>query len=441
MDIKDLLEKANAKYKELEAKYDEQQGKIKELHEKAQEDSKFKDDLKELLVKSEEDRQTMLDMKNDMADLEAKLSKPAIKSEDQQKAEEKAMSKAVKTAVGKFLKSKDQNAELSHFIVEETKALNLTNTGEGAESVDEVLAREIIDRAREAYPIIGEVMYSSMPRNMRQEVTISYPSVGDGLENVAGSPITETDTQTYGEINNKVAKFYAKPRITNEALYGSDLNLYGHLMDLLDDELGRKLATQILYGDGLAKNFRGILSTNRLDLTNTTGEAWKPTIGAGARDLDHYPAMGTGVSGDFPLTDKALVDWLIDFQVMLPSAYLGGAKWTMNRKTFARLQKVRDAQERPIFSANYMGAGVSILGYPVVIDDYMPDYTAADAPFVIFGNLAQAFKYSDGDLPTAPLLDPYTVKGCLVVYIENEYFEMMYKNDAIVVGAATTNSG
>ena len=102
-------------------------------------------------------------------------------------------------------------------------------------------------------------------------------------------------------------------------------------------------------------------------------------------------------------------------------------------------QKVRDAQDRPIFSANYQGAGVSILGYPVVLDDYMPDIGAADAPFIIFGNLKQAFRFCDGDLPVAPLLDPYTVKGCLLVYLEREYFEMVIKNDAIVIGAATTN--
>lgn len=439
-ELKELLEKANANYAALAKKYASQQEMIEKLHEKAKDDDEVKTQLKELLVKSEQDRQEMLDFKNDMADLEKKLSKPSIPTKDQVEAEQGALTSAVKTAVGKFLKSKSKDADVAEYIAQETKALNLTNTGEGLESVDEVLSREIIQRAREAYPIIGEVLYSVMPRQMRQEVLISYPSIGDGIENVAGSDISETDTQTYGEVVNKVAKFYAQPRITNEALHGSDLDLFGQLMTLLDDEMGRKVAVQILFGNGAGKNFRGILSSNRLDLTNVTGESWKPTIGVGARDLDYYPAFGTGVSADLPATDVAIVNWLIDMQVMLPSMYLNGAKWTMNRRTYARFQKVRDAQDRPIFSANYQGAGVSILGYTVVLDDYMPDIGAADAPFIIFGNLKQAFRFCDGDLPVSPLLDPYTVKGCLLVYLEREYFEMVVKNDAIVVGAATTNS-
>ena len=182
---------------------------------------------------------------------------------------------------------------------------------------------------------------------------------------------------------------------------------------------------------------RGILSSNRLNLTNTTGESFKPTTGTGARNPDFYPAVGTGVSGGLPATDKATVDWLIDFETALPTAYLAGAKWYMNRVTLGKFKKLRDANDNPVFSAGYMGQPMSINGYPVVLDDYMPNFNVANAPFLIFGKLDSAFYISAGDIDYI-LLDPYTSDGSTIVKVNKEYFEIVGKNDAIIIGAATT---
>ena len=61
------------------------------------------------------------------------------------------------------------------------------------------------------------------------------------FENVAGTTIQETKTQKYGEVKNRICKLNAKPRITDEAMYASDLDLYAHLMRLLDEEIVRKI--------------------------------------------------------------------------------------------------------------------------------------------------------------------------------------------------------
>jgi HK97 family phage major capsid protein len=209
------------------------------------------------------------------------------------------------------------------------------------------------------------------------------------------------------------------------------------LLRLLDDEVGRYVVNQILFGNGNSKNMRGILSSNRLNLTNTTGESFKPTTGTGARNPDFYPAVGTGVSGGLPATDKATVDWLIDFETALPTAYLAGAKWYMNRVTLGKFKKLRDANDNPVFSAGYMGQPMSINGYPVVLDDYMPNFNVANAPFLIFGKLDSAFYISAGDIDYI-LLDPYTSDGSTIVKVNKEYFEIVGKNDAIIIGAATT---
>ena len=384
----------------------------------------------------------LLELKNEIADLEVKGNKPQLVLDT--KAQELQLKTAVKTAIGSFLRAKDEagkdTGRFKSFVVEHVKAaLNLTETGVGLESIEQVLSREVTERAREAYPIMGAVGMRNMPRSLREEVLISYPSVQQGIENVAGTTISETEVQSYAEVVNQIAKINAKPRITDEAMSGSDLDLYGQLLRLLDDEVGRYVVNQILFGNGGSKNMRGILSSSRLDLTATTGQSFKPTIGTGARNPDFYPAVGTGVSGGLPATDKAIVDWLLDFETALPTAYLAGAKWYMNRRTLGRFKKLRDANDQPVFTASYMGSPMSINGFPVLLDDYMPDFNVTDAPFLIFGKLDAAFYISKGDIDYI-LLDPYTSDGSTIVKVNKEYFEIVGKNDAIIIGAATTAS-
>lgn len=67
-------------------------------------------------------------------------------------------------------------------------------------------------------------------------------------------------------------------------------------------------------------------------------------------------------------------DTLVDTIALLPTLYHPNAKFVMNRKTFfAGVQKVKDG-ETPIFNLNPSAtAPFSVLGYPVVLDDYLAD--------------------------------------------------------------------
>lgn len=435
-ELKALLEKANANYEALKVKLDAGDQRVAGLESI---NEKLTAKLEALESKGEGVTQEQLEeLKNEMADLEVKTQRPAVMmtKEDEQKVRN-----VLKTALGAYVKTKDNNASMNEFVDLQVKAaLNLTNTGEGLESIDEVLSRDIIERAREAYPLLSDINVRNMPRKLREQVLISYPSVQLGIENVAGADISETDVQRYAEVENNVAKVNAKPRITDEALVGGDLDIYGHLLSLLDDEIGRWLILQVLFGDNSGKSMRGILSSNRLDITNTTGQAWKETIAASdARDPDHYPAVATGVAGGLPATDNEIIDFMIDVTEALPTKYLGNAKWYFNRKLRAKLRKVKDADGRPQYTNDNQGDGLKVEGYPIVIEDYMPDYTTADAPFAIFGDLNAAFSMSPGDIDKM-LLDPYSVDGCVVVKTDKEFFEIVGKNDAIIILVATTNS-
>lgn len=443
-----LFKKADTKHTDLKTIVEELSAKLDKNDDKAQVKA-LGDAIEVIKSKAEKWEQTIEDLKNEIADFDAKGAKPQLAIT--LKEQNQMLRGAVKSGVGKFIKAAGQakktgkgvDGEFKDFIENEIKTLNLTNTGEGLESVDEVLSREIIERAREAYPVIGAVRRRSMPRELREEVLISFPSVQQGIENVAGISIAETATQTYAEVKNKIAKVNAQPRITDEAMYGSDLDLYGHLLTLLDEEVGRWLALQIYYGNGADKAMRGILSSNRVDITNGTGESFKPTLNSAdpslARDVDFYPVIPTGVSGSMGADSIASVNFLIDMKNTLPTKYLASAKWRFNRRTLGVIEKLRDTDGKPIFKDTYQDGIVRVLGFPVDLDDDMPDI-AADSTFIIFGNLEMAFSISNGDIDKV-LVDPYTVRGCTVVNLDKEYFEMIGKNDAILIGAATTNAG
>lgn len=324
------------------------------------------------------------------------------------------------------------------------KTLNITTASQGGMAVAEILATDIMEYAREYSPVLMHIgRKTSLTRNYRQLIKISYPSVQEGIENVAGVVIPETTTSEFVEVKSRPFKLNMKPRITDEAMYGTDLDLYSDLVGQMGEEAGIYLAVQVLYGDGTDKNCRGILSSNRVDITATTGQSWKPTLGAGRRASDFYPVAKTGVSGSIGADTNAIVNYVIDVCNKLPTKYLANAKWYMNRNTKGIFEKVKDADGRPMFMYEYIeglvGKQLVLNGYPVVIDDTLPN-VAANSLFAIFGDLSRAFYINNGDIDKL-LLDPYTVEGCTVIKMDKEMFEMVGASDAILVCAATANAG
>ena len=444
--LKELLEKAQANFNEQREKNEALTKQIADLQGKLDtvtEQMKNGVDAGQLQTKMEE-------LVEEISDLRSKYRAPASVITDEQ--QKKAIHEVVMKSFGAFMKKNkgtqgDVVEGLTQEIENQVKTLNLSTPAQGGYAVMEVLSMDVLDHAREFSPIVQQIMLKSdMTRDYRQLIKITYPSIAEGIEAVAGTVPAETSTQTYAEVKSKVFKLYAQPRITNEALYGADINVYQDLITTLGEEIGIYLAAQILYGDGTDLNARGILSSNRVDITDATGKSWLPTLtpnGVGARPSDYFPALGTGVSGDFGADDVARVNFLIDAEAALPTRYLVNAKWYMNRKTLARWKKVRFDDGKPALVWDYIdgtrGRVPLLNGYPVVIDDTMPDVAANSTP-MIFGDLSRAFAYAPGDIDQL-LLDPFTKKGNLIIYVEKNFTEIIQRSDAIIIVACTTNDG
>ena len=391
---------------------------------------------------------TIKELQDECSDLRLKQKTPltAVTDEDQKKALDAVAHQAVAVFVKQKqsedgVKADDLHKFVHGYAVDKFKTLNISNPETGGLAIAEVLARDVMDYAREFSPILGLVgRKPAMTRAYRQLIKVSFPTVRKGSENVAGltvpSGIANTDTQTYVEVISHGFKVSAEPRVTDEAMSAPDIDIYADLLSSMGEEIGIYLADQLLYGDGGTQEARGILTT-RLDITNTTGESWKPTLGAGRRDSDTFPTYATGVSGAIAATDALMVDFVIKSMAKLPSRYRKNAKWHMNENTKTLFELVRNANGDPIFRADYRTGEFVLNGKPVVIDDTLPD-VAADSAFAIYGDLSRAVAINDGAI-NKMLINPYIIRGCTVVEYDKEMFEMIQRSDAIMVMVATTN--
>ena len=86
-------------------------------------------------------------------------------------------------------------------------------------------------------------------------------------------------------------------------------------------------------------------------------------------------------------------DDMVKALALLPTMYHQNAKFVMSRKTFFNdVMTIKDGQDRPIFAYNPQDRlGYSVLGYPIIIDDFMPDgdILLGDFSYYYF-NFAQA---------------------------------------------------
>jgi HK97 family phage major capsid protein len=86
-------------------------------------------------------------------------------------------------------------------------------------------------------------------------------------------------------------------------------------------------------------------------------------------------------------------DDLVDGLALLPTMYHNSAVFVMNRKSlFGGLRKIKASDGQPIFTYNPQDrAAMSILGYPVVLNDYVPDDTILLGDFSYYRmNFSQA---------------------------------------------------
>ena len=213
-------------------------------------------------------------------------------------------------------------------------------------------------------------------------------------------PRPQTSSPKLGLLTVPLHEIYSNVPVTQKLLDVADWDVGAWLQGKISDRFVRSISTALVSGDGAGKP-RGILSYTNV----ATADAARPW-----GQIQYVP---TGGPAGFPDTNPA--DALKSLMWSLRAPYRTGASWLMNSTTLSIVDKMKDSQGnyllRPGLTA---GMPDMLLGYPVEVDENMPDIGANALP-IAFGNFRLAYLYLN--MPGLRLMrDPFTAKPNVLFY-------------------------
>jgi len=356
-------------------------------------------DLREVVIeasqKSEEFRERydreMKSMREAVDEVQKKANRP------QSGSEIKADTPELKALAGaaRALLAGDQAKANALFI--EAKAMSVGSDPDGGYVVHDALSTGMTKVMAEISPIYRLARKIPITTGAAFEEPIDRESaeaqwVGETTAR------TDTDTPQIGVFRVDLHEIYAMPKATQKFVDVASINVLGWLSEKVGDAFAVKEGTAFHTGDGVAKP-RGILSYP----TAATVDA--------SRAWGTFQHIATGTSGAFPTSSASVnpADVLVDVTMALKAQYRQGAVWLMNRLTAGAVRKLKDAEGRHVWVDSLVqGQPAMLLGYPVEIDEEMPDIGAGSLS-IAFGNVQRA--YTIVEQPgTKFLTDPYTDK-------------------------------
>jgi HK97 family phage major capsid protein len=224
----------------------------------------------------------------------------------------------------------------------------------------------------------------------------------------------ETATPVFQEIAPPMGELYANPSASQAMLDDAQFDV--------EEWLAGEIAAEFAKAEGAA--FVGGNGVNR-----PKGFLTYPTAVSvdGARAFGTLQYLASGAAADFGANPQ---ERLIDLVQSLRAPYRQGACFVMNAQTLARIRKFKTADGafvwQPSLSA---GQPASLLGYPVVEAEDMPD-VAANALAIAFGNFRAGYVVAERS-ETAILRDPYSNKPFVGFYATKRVGGAVANSEAI----------
>lgn len=233
------------------------------------------------------------------------------------------------------------------------------------------------------------------------------------VSEIAARP--ETDTPDFREIAPPMGELYANPAASQAMLDDAAFDVEAWLAGEIATEFARAEGAAFILGDGVNKP-RGFLTGT----PTTQSDALRP-FGT----LQYLPS---GAAGGFPATNPA--DRLIDLVQLLRAPYRQGAAWVMNSATLARIRKFKTSDGAFLWQPALAGGEpASLLGYPVVEAEDMPDI-AADSFAIAFGNFRIGYLIAERR-ETTILRDPFSRKPFVHFYAVKRVGGAVMNSEAI----------
>jgi len=209
----------------------------------------------------------------------------------------------------------------------------------------------------------------------------------------------ETGTPTMAEIAPPMGELYANPSASQAMLDDAAFDVEAWLADEIAREFARAEGQAFVGGNGVNRP-KGFLAGPMA----TTGDA--------ARAFGTIQVLPTGVAGDFGAKPD---EQLLDLVHALRAPYRQGATFVMSSGVLARVRKLKTADGAFLWQPSLsQGQPATLLGYPVVEAEDMPDI-AANALAIAFGNFREGYLVTERS-ETQVLRDPYTNKPFVTFY-------------------------
>jgi HK97 family phage major capsid protein len=229
----------------------------------------------------------------------------------------------------------------------------------------------------------------------------------------AGRP--ETATPVFSEVLAPMGELYANPAATQAMLDDALFDVEAWLAREIAIEFARAEGVAFVTGTGVAQP-KGFLTYP----VATTGDATRP-FGT----LQYVPS---GAAGAFVGTNPQ--DRLVDMVHALRAPYRQGAVWVMNSNTISAVRKFKDTTGDFIWKPGLLeGQASTLLGYPVIEVDAMPDI-GANSLSVGFGQFRSAYVVAERG-ETAVLRDPYSNKPFVHFYATRRVGGALMNSEAL----------
>ena len=225
---------------------------------------------------------------------------------------------------------------------------------------------------------------------------------------------SETATPVFVEIVPPMGELYANPSASQAMLDDAAFDVEAWLAGEIAMEFAKAEGSAFVNGTGTNRP-RGFLQ----GLTSAAGDA--------TRSFGQLQYLPTGAAGDFGSNPQ---DRLIDLVQALRAPYRQGAVFVMNAATVSRIRKFKTADGQFLWTPSLAaGQAATLLGYPVIEAEDMPD-VAANALSIAFGNFRAGYLIAERT-ETVILRDPYSNKPFVNFYATKRIGGCVSNSEAI----------
>lgn len=294
----------------------------------------------------------------------------------------------------------------------ETKAMSGASDAAGGYAVPEEIDARIDATLKAVSPIRAIANVVKVGSSGYRKLIASGGIASGWAAETATRP--ETATPTFNEVAPPSGDLYANPAASQAMLDDAAFDVEEWLAVEIAREFAAAEGSAFVNGNGTNKP-KGFLAS----ATASTSDATRP--------FGTLQYLASGAAGAFAANPE---EKLIDLVQSLRAPYRQGASWVMNSTTLARIRKFKTSDGAFLWAPSLAaGQPATLLGYPVVEAEDMPDI-AANSLSIAFGNFKAGYLIAERG-ETQVLRDPYSNKPFVHFYATKRVGGMVSNSEAI----------